>query len=443
MSKLNLDEFESVFIYKCLSDAQYLSLISSIVKDEYFSCKSRKIIFNKVKDFYNKRSVLPNLVELKSQLTSPEELASFKKVLTEVKDYNSLAFNEKELIDNTERFLKERALHETLMSVATDIKDDKVLDTSSILDKFEKNCNISLHTNLGLDLFSDVDKVVEDLTKSDPVIPSGWNWLDEKLNGGFRSEGKAIYIFAGQTNVGKSIFLGNLAVNIANTGRTVVLISLEMSEMIYARRLGAKVTAIPMKQLSEKCEDFSKKMKSYTSSNPNSRILIKEFPPSTITPRGLDSFLKSLVNKGIQIDAIVLDYINLLTTPEGNNSYEKIKYITEQVRSLTYLFNCPIITATQLNRCLDINSLVELESNEKIKICDLKIGDKILGESGYVTVRNVYPSTLKKAYKITTETGKEIICSGDHLFPVFDEDKNRKFISVYDGLSVGDILFSK
>jgi replicative DNA helicase len=174
--------------------------------------------------------------------------------------------------------------------------------------------------------------------------------LDEKLGGGFRSEGKAIYIFSGQTNVGKSIFIGNIAVNIANTGRTVVLISLEMSEMIYARRLGAKLTSIPMKQLSEKTDDFSFKIKAYASSNPNSRILIKEFPPSTITPRGLDAFLKSLVNKGIEIDAIVLDYINLLTTPEGNNSYEKIKYITEQVRSLTYLFNCPIITATQLTR---------------------------------------------------------------------------------------------
>lgn len=350
MSKLNLDQFESIFIYKCLSDAQYLSLVSSIVKDEYFSCKHRRIIFNKVKNFYDKRSTLPNLVELKSQLPTEEELNSLKKVIGEVKEYNALSFNEKELIENTERFLKERALHETLMSVATDIKDDKTLDTSSILDKFEKNCNISLHTNIGLDLFQDVNKVVDDLTKSDPVIPSGWNWLDEKLGGGFRSEGKAVYIFAGQTNVGKSIFLGNLAVNIANTGRTVVLISLEMSEMIYARRLGAKLTAIPMKQLSEKCDDFSYKMKSYASSNPNSRILIKEFPPSTITPRGLDAFLKSLLNKGIEIDAIVLDYINLLTTPEGNNSYEKIKYITEQVRSLTYLFNCPIITATQLTR---------------------------------------------------------------------------------------------
>ena len=90
MSKLNLDEFESVFIYKCLSDAQYLSLVSSIVKDEYFSCKHRKLIFNKVKDFYEKRSTLPNLIELKSQLPTNDELNSLKKVIGEIKEFNSL-----------------------------------------------------------------------------------------------------------------------------------------------------------------------------------------------------------------------------------------------------------------------------------------------------------------------------------------------------------------
>jgi replicative DNA helicase len=49
-------------------------------------------------------------------------------------------------------------------------------------------------------------------------------------------------------------------------------------------------------------------------------------------------------------DAIVLDYINLLKGPTGSSSYEQIKKITEQVRAISYKFECPIITATQLNR---------------------------------------------------------------------------------------------
>ena len=34
----------------------------------------------------------------------------------------------------------------------------------------------------------------------------------------------------------------------------------------------------------------------------------------------------------------------------GNNSYERIKSISEQVRAMSYTFECPVISATQVNR---------------------------------------------------------------------------------------------
>lgn len=350
MSKLNLDEFEKTFLYNCANDSEYISLVAPFTKTEFFQSKHRSFFYDKIKNFYEKRSSVPSLVEIKNTLNSDEERESFKKVLLEFKEISGTIFNKKELSDNTERFLKERALHGTLMSIAGDIRDGKNLDTSDVLDKFEKNCNINLVTDIGLDFFNDVNKIALDLIKSDPVIPSGWDWIDNKIDGGFRSEGKALYIFAGQTNVGKSIVLGNLAVNIANTGRTVVLISLEMSEMVYARRLGSNISKIPIKSLSDNSDKFIDKINSYSCENCNSRIIIKEFPPSTITPRSLEAFLKSLINRGITFDAVVLDYINLLTTNEGDNSYERVKFIAEQIRAMSYVFTCPFITATQLSR---------------------------------------------------------------------------------------------
>jgi replicative DNA helicase len=350
MSKLNLDEFEKTFLYNCANDSEYISLVAPFTKTEFFQSKHRGFIYEKIKSFYEKRSSAPSLVEIKNTLNSDEEMNFFKKVVLEFKEINGIIFNKKELSDNTERFLKERALHGTLMSIAGDIRDGKALDTSDVLDKFEKNCNINLVTDIGLDFFHDVNKIALDLIKSDPVISSGWDWIDNKIDGGFRSEGKALYLFAGQTNVGKSIVLGNLAVNIANSGRTVVLISLEMSEMVYARRLGSNLSKIPIKNLAANSDKFVEKMNVYSGENCNSRIIIKEFAPSTITPRSLEAFLKSLINRGINFDAVVLDYINLLTTTVGDNSYERVKHIAEQIRALSYVFTCPFITATQLAR---------------------------------------------------------------------------------------------
>ena len=42
--------------------------------------------------------------------------------------------------------------------------------------------------------------------------------------------------------------------------------------------------------------------------------------------------------------------MNLIHSTEGNNSYERIKNVTEKVRAMSYIFECPIISATQLNR---------------------------------------------------------------------------------------------
>ena len=188
------------------------------------------------------------------------------------------------------------------------------------------------------------------MKEEDSTISTGWDWLDEKLSGGLLEHGRAIYVFAGETNIGKSIFLGNMAVNLASQGKTVLLVTLEMSELVYAKRLSTQITQIPIKELSNQTDFLKESLEEYKKDHDRSRILIKEFPPSTITSSNLQAFIKKLSDSGIEIDAIVLDYVNLLTTRDGVNSYERVKYVTEKLRALSYIFACPIVTATQLNR---------------------------------------------------------------------------------------------
>lgn len=353
--KLNLDEYENIIVYKSLTDDKYLANIISHINPAYFKDKHIKHIFEIVKNFYLKRNTVPTLTELKTYINSEEIKEAFKVVLRNFSNIDK-NLNQQELIENTERYLKERAIYHTMLDIAEDVGNGKI-DTGFILDKFEKSCNINLKTDVGLDLFKDIDKVIEDLNEVQPVIPSGWAWLDEKLDGGFLQNGRAIYIFAGETNVGKSIFLGNIASNIAQQGKTVLLISLEMSELIYARRLSSNLTKIPVRDLKSETNTLKQQIEEIGAGNPSSKILIKEFPPSTITPHQLKAFITSINSNNIKIDAIVLDYINLVKSTTGNNSYERIKDATEQVRALSYVFNCPIITATQLNRSgYDVNN---------------------------------------------------------------------------------------
>lgn len=345
---LDVDYYETVIAFNMLTDETYLATIIDHIETKYFNNKDIANIVNIVKDFYLKRSSVPTLTEIKGYLIDDKLKQSYKNVVSSFEGFDK-KFNKDELFENTERFLKERAVYNTLLEVADQTgKED--IDTGSILNKFEKACNVTLSVDLGLSYFEDIEKHIKDLTEKDSTIPSKWEWLDKKLDGGFLENGRALYVFAGETNIGKSIFLGNIAKNIADQGKTVLLISLEMSELVYAKRITTNLTQIPIRDLNTRTDDIEDAVKQYKSRHDRSKIIVKEFPPSTVTCRHIKGYIKKLTDRGVKLDAIVIDYVNLLKSEIGNNSYERIKYATEELRALSYVFECPIITATQLNR---------------------------------------------------------------------------------------------
>ena len=347
-NSLDGDFYEVVIAYNMLTDEAYLSSIIDHLDGKFFSNNNIKNVVQIVTDFYEKRSVAPTLTEIKGYLTTPELKNSFKSVAALFEGFDR-HFNKDELYENTEKFLKEKAVFNTLLEVA-DSAGDQDVDTSSILTKFEKACNITLATDIGLDYFNDIDQHISDLNTKDDTIACGWPWLDKKLDGGFLEHGRALYVFAGETNIGKSIFLGNIAKNIADQGKTVLLISLEMSELVYAKRITTNLTQIPIRALHRRTDDIEDSVKQYRENNKRAQIIVKEFPPSTVSCRHIKGYIKKLIDRGVKLDAIVIDYVNLLKSDIGSNSYERIKYATEELRALSYVYECPIITATQLNR---------------------------------------------------------------------------------------------
>ena len=325
---------------------QYMGTTIGVVKPEYFHDNNIRCVVNLVTKFYEERSTLPSLTELKSRLISQSLKDSFVAVIKRFKTLDK-KFNEDELYYNTEQFFKEKAIYIALQSTVDSCADGDI-DTGDILGQFEEACSLSLTHGIGLDYFNEVGRLVREITEIDNYISTGWDWLDNKLGGGWLEEGKSLYIFAGETNVGKSIFLSNVAINLLKQGKTVVLISLEMSEKMYAKRISSTITTIPINDLQNNPSLMKERIVEY-GTNYGGRLIIKEFPPSTITPQQLKSFLKKLVICGVNIDAVVLDYVNLLTTTFGSNSYERVKYIAEQCRAISYEFG-PMISATQLNR---------------------------------------------------------------------------------------------
>ena len=342
---LDLEYLEKVIFKNCIEDEVYLNSIIDNLNYKFFKNKDFQQIVKLIQALYKSKNRRPTTTELELYLNSTqlkEHYESSKKIT----DNLNIDLTNDSLYSYTEKFLQEQAVFNTFL----DIVDNKERDIKSIYDKFSKACNISITTNVGHNYFKDVEQHVIDLTTKEEKIKTGWDWLDTRLDGGFLEQGRSMYIFAGPTNVGKSIFLSNVASNAAAQGKNVLVVSLEMSEMIYCKRITSKLTGLPINRLDEHVDELREKVGQFKMTHPRANMIIKEFAPSSITPLQLEGFIKKLVNKKFKPDIIVLDYLNLMASTYGNNSYERIKSISEQVRAMSYTFECPIVSATQVNR---------------------------------------------------------------------------------------------
>ena len=446
--KLDLDYFENVLLLNALTNQEYLSSIVSYLDPSFFADKSIGRIVGKVVEFFNERGSVPTITELKARLTTEED----KKALSDVKPklgQLDTKYNKEELISNTEKFLKERFVYKTILEVA-DKFTSQTFELESVLVDFEKAYNITLRENLGHWYLDEIDRHIQELTTVYNPVPTGWKFFDEKTEGGLFP--KTLTVFAGQVNVGKSIVLGNIAANMLMADKNVLLISLEMSEFMYAKRISAQLTQIPHNELKTYTNELQEQL-NHIRKKISSKLVIKEYPPKTITVRHIDSYVNKLKHKGFNPDIIVIDYINLLHPIGKNlNSYAEVKEIAEHLRALSFKYNLPIVSATQLNRgsfntaspgmegiaeCIEVNQLVTLRDGTVKKIGDIEFGDQVLANDGVKTVTQVHHRKIKPCYKITLKSGKEIIVSDKHKFPT-----KRGRMSIVDGIRTGDRLNS-
>jgi replicative DNA helicase len=295
--QINTEYFESVIACQALTNAYYTSLIFDYLTPANFKQPGNKLVVSIIQDFYQKRKTIPTVTEIKSYLKKEEEIKLIKEALTTYKQIE-LNGNLEELISNTETYFKEKAVYNTVLKIVDDVSNEKA-DYGKFLQMFEQACNIKLVSDIGLDFYGDYQKIIDELSQETEVIPTGWFFIDSKIGGGLYSKGKSLYLFLGPTNVGKSIFLGNVAANISSRlpiGESAVLITLEMSEMMYAKRLSSHISKIPVNNLQGQTSTLETYFKAVSENN-KKRLIIKEFPPKSVTVGGIKGYVETLIKK--------------------------------------------------------------------------------------------------------------------------------------------------
>lgn len=293
---------------------------------------------------------------------------------------------------------------------------------------------ISLTKDVGIDYFEDPRARLMKLKDGNGQMSTGWTAVDRALYGGFnRGE---LNIFCAGSGGGKSLFLANLGVNWALAGLNVLYLTFELSESLVAMRIDSMTTGISTRDIFKNIDDVELKVRVIGKKSGHMQL---KYMPSGKTCNDIRAYLKEYqVKKGVKPDILLVDYLDLMNPMSvkvvAGDSFTKDKYVSEELRNLAMETQCVTVTASQLNRCLTLDTLVEI-NGVQTAIKQVKVGDFLTSNVGPVKVLEVLPIIKQQVFEITTKSGKKIKCSAKHKFPT-----QTGLLSIETGLKIGEKL---
>ena len=194
-------------------------------------------------------------------------------------------------------------------------------------------------------------------------IPTGYKLMDRLMGGGW--DRKTLNVLMGETNVGKSVWLQNIAKHAVNQGFNVAYLSLEMSEKKVMKRIGSMRMNINIAEYDDLSKDSSfmneqlERMRLMHTKAEGlfegrlGKFYCKEYPAGVATVDMFESYIKTWQEvTGEKLDMLVVDYIGIMgaTGEAKDNLYQKGKQLAEGLRSLGQKYDLAVVTATQLSK---------------------------------------------------------------------------------------------
>lgn len=171
-----------------------------------------------------------------------------------------------------------------------------------------------------------------------------------------------------------SMWMCNMAAKSVMQGHNTAYITLELQEELVNARIGSNLLNVPMDDYEKFTEDQPLLKQKLTTLRQRSiiepgKLHVKEYGSSTASANDIEAYLiKAQEILGCKFENIFIDYLNIMKNwrnPNSENTYLKIKQISEDIRAVGQRNNWAIISVTQTNRSgwesndLTVNSIAE------------------------------------------------------------------------------------
>ena len=278
--------------------------------------------------------------------------------------------DERWLVNVTERYCKDRAIHLAVLEGIHIINgDDKTRNADSLPDLLSSALSVSFDSSVGHDYIDDASDRFEFYHTKEERIPFDLSFFNEITNGGLPN--KTLNICLAGTGVGKSLFMCHQAANILMQGHDVLYVTMEMAEERIAERIDANLMDLTMDELhnlpKQTFESSVDKIKNKTKGT----LVVKEYPTASAHVGHIRGLLKELALKRQFVPKIIfIDYLNICASSRFKananvGSYFYIKAIAEELRGLAVECDLPIVSATQTTRSGYQNTDIGLEDTSE------------------------------------------------------------------------------
>lgn len=358
-------EFEPEFQLKIathvLRDEMFMRQASHLIFPEHFEDVGVQWLVNKGIEHYRRFEQTPSLSIIHNDLLALKKtkrikddvlaavIPAVKSIYGEDADVSSRDY----MVEQVAFFAKQQAYEREVLRAAEALASGAP-DFSKIIEGFNQAAQIgSVEEGVAFEFWSSADnraEVRQERLRSGVKtgITTGHKELDDALAEGGWGRGE-MSILMGPPKSGKSIGLGEFAINATMAGHNVLYLSLENSAKVVGDRMDANVSEVKMRDLSSSPSKVTGAIKS--KAEKVGKLWIHEFPTGTMTPSDIRRLVSKYQSQGYAIDMIVIDYADIMA-PDYRTGAENTdsKQIYTSIRAIGQQNNCAILTATQTNR---------------------------------------------------------------------------------------------
>ena len=358
---------EQTIISSLFFKEEYTRKVLPFIKEEYFGNRVEQLLYGEVFKFITKYNNLPTkdsiLIELGQRRDiNEEELDHIKDYVVKIEDTEA---DEQWLTETTEKFCKDRAVHNAVLSGIKILdKKDKTRTPESIPHILSEALAVSFDKSVGHDYIQDADERFKFYHTKEKRYQFDLDYMNRITKGGVPS--KTLNIALAGTGVGKSLFMCHVASSYLLQGLNVLYITLEMAEERIAERIDANLLDVTMEDLHDMPQQLYEGKITKLREKTQGQLIIKEYPTAAAHSGHFKALMNELaLKKSFRPDVIFIDYLNICASSrfKGGNisSYFYVKAIAEELRGLAVEFNVPIFSATQTTRTGFVSTDIGLE----------------------------------------------------------------------------------